>query len=431
MERFNSNNPIDNAFRDAFAEAEVLPLPQVWDHIQNNISKPTGEKKGFILFQIAAVISLVFVAGIIFFQLNNSSDNTTGANIHIQSIEKSAIPNPENKVLPLVSEETNKDKTEDTDKTEETEQIEGTVVAMNPEPEKIQQLTPKPDKSTDSFLQLSGNVEEKKVPAAKIYILPSSWSFPESKGYSLNMSPYWKKIEENDKRGRYWAQAGFGAGNASLSDGFSLGAMEAADFALDGTSAVSTTSTTDFSGTTFSTGFGIGVQLRRKWLLETGVSFMTLQLQATSNTVESIDGKVFPVYYTPRFRGDLQRVDIYGFTNDLQFVSVPAKIGFKIIDKRVGWLVSSGFSTNILLNQSIQSNQYDSYKTSSKDSPFKPVYFTGLIGTEVFVRIGKAYQLGILTNYNVALMNIAENEAPFELLPNQFQLGLNMRYIFK
>ncbi len=418
MEQFNGKDPLDKAFQKFFGNAKLAPSPAVWENINQRIDT-SNQRKGVIWFQIAAAI-LIFAAGYTFYQWTNFSETTNEVS---QTLNK----HPELKEVPLST-------------VDEQEQAQTKIVIGDPQILEYDKFSPSAANPVISSVENSENSIPADLKYNEINIQKSGWKFP-SYDYSieLNLAPFWKKKVESISD-KYWAHAGFGAGSSGLSDGIGFGFGKSADEAavasyvpettLDGSVNIGTT-TTDYKGTSFSTGFGVGSRIGRKWLIESGLTFMTTRLQATSNTVEVVNGQYFPVYYTPKFQGDLLRVSGHSFTNSLQYLSIPAKFGFRIIDKRVGWLVSSGISTNILLNQTIESSQYESYKVSPADSPFKPVSLNGLLGTEIYVTIGKVYQLGVLTNYNFSLMDITRQDAPFELKPNQFQLGLNLRYIFK
>ena len=120
-------------------------------------------------------------------------------------------------------------------------------------------------------------------------------------------------------------------------------------------------------------GFGAGKNIGRKWMIETGLNYVVSRLNASSNSIELNDGKAYPVYHTANFNGNVVITQAYDFNNTLKYISVPFNVGYKLVDKKVGWLLTTGFATNFLISQSINSEQYDSFKMKSATSPFRPV----------------------------------------------------------
>jgi hypothetical protein len=249
------------------------------------------------------------------------------------------------------------------------------------------------------------------------------------------MTPFWFKKKKLAQRNDLWAKAGFGSGNTKISEGgitfLPGGAADAV--ALEGNfdSDPQRNVTADFAGNTFSMGFGAGKNIGRKWMIEGGFSYVVSRLNATSNSIELSAGKSYPLYHTPNFNGIVVITQEHDFNNTLKYISVPFNVGYKLVDKKVGWLLSAGFATNFLIRQSISSEQYDSFRMKSENSPFRPVTASAIIGTELYVNLGNFYQLSFSPKYNIGIMDITKPEAPFYLRPSYWNIGLSLRYMIK
>ncbi len=408
-------NGLDKSFNNAFADAEYLPSPKVWENIAGAVQ--LSERRATpIIYKIAAVITLI-ASGVVFYlntSLNSEITNTGNAPVSKDQIDNSILESsPEVNELGFIP---------------AADRILEPVVATRLNIE-----------SGNAVVKDEGSIglvvtDNSRGYELDVLVISKSWNMQITQSdFQLSMVPFWEKLIER-KSSKLWVGAEFGAGNTNLNSGQSasadaLASVSSAEDALYFSG--NAISTTDFAGSSFSTGLSIGYNLKRKWMIESGLALMTTQLQATSNAVESIRGRYFPVYYELKFGGDLIRVNEYSFNNTLNYLSVPLKVGYKILDKRIGWIINVGVSPNIFLNQRLESVQFDSYNTSASDSFFRSVTLNSIAGTEVFIRIGQHYNLGLHSNYSFSLMDVTKPDAPFAIHPSQFQLGFNLRYLIK
>ena len=410
MERYNSET-IDQAFSDAFFEKEMAPPPHVWANVREGVLIPPSRKSWLLA---AAVISVMSVASFLFY------NQVTESNVSNTTVQNEA-QNASNPELVLA------DKPEENVEKELQSQVTGSTTEGN----QIHQEEAHARLVDLSDAVMTGN-DRVRIDDAGIVLTKQDWDLEDDgTQIALSMVPFWKKMPNNSPGTGYWAQAGFGAGNSGTIDGMSA-SMDAsvAEMFLDGSSVQAIETTSEIEGTSFSTGVSAGMGLGRKWIAEAGLAFNTSRLQGTTNAIESVDGYKLPVYFQPRFDGDLAFVSPFTISSNLQFLSVPVRVGYRIIDRKVGWLVTSGVASNFLVKQSIESAAYDNFNVPKESSPFRRAYLSGTVGTEVYVGFA-SYQLGLNSQLGTALSNLTKPEASFDLKPSFWQIGLNIRYIFK
>ncbi len=421
MEQFNSKNILDEGFKVAFEKAEVLPSPRVWENIEKNLGSGGAATKrtGLIILQIAAAIAFVFASSVALLNYYKSSGP-------VYDLQESNIPIQEKNTVPpvLLSDGENSTKEIETENKSNVP-----VFSSQSKSENLQAvtgITPETDEYTPGYGSAVVSIPIRKRQLSAQYYKVD---------FSLDMTPFWIKKQDNTIKSDLWAKAGFGSGNSRISDGgIALIPGASADAAaLEGNfnSDYQGNVTIDFAGNAYSMGFGIGKNAGNKWMVETGLSYVVSRFKATSNSIEQSNGKFYPVYYISNFNGDILPTPEYTFNNTLKYISVPLNVGYKIIDKKVGWIVNAGFATNFLVRQSISSEQYDSFNIKSETSPFRPVTGSLLLGTELFVNLGAYYQLSFAPKYNVGIMDITKPEAGLYLRPSYWNIGLNLRYMIK
>ncbi len=421
MEQYKGRNPLEEGIRKAFEKAEILPSPEVWENIEKNLgSGGNGSKRtGLIILQIAAAVALVFASSLALLNYFANPEPVFERSAGTESTEPIQGKAQENSVLP--------------GKKETKQNGVGIVDSKSPVVQNDSQ-----QKKPESIIVINENVKNTKIAESnQVYIsIPiqkMQWNLEiGAEEYLLDMTPFWFKKKEMAQRNNLWAKAGFGTGNTKISEGgiTFIGASADAQ-AFEANYDPQRNFTADFAGNTYSMGFGAGKNIGRKWMIEGGLSYVVSRLNATSNSIELSDGKSYPVYYTPNFNGIVVITPAYDFNNTLKYISVPFNVGYNLVDRKVGWLLSTGIATNFLIGQSINSEQYDSFRMKSENSPFRPVTASAVIGTELYVNLGNFYQLSFSPKYNIGIMDITKPEAPFYLRPSYWNIGLSLRYMIK
>jgi hypothetical protein len=123
----------------------------------------------------------------------------------------------------------------------------------------------------------------------------------------------------------------------------------------------------------------------------------------------------------------------FGVTSSFDFINIPFKAGYMLVDKKIGWVATGGFGSSLLINNSLDSQlgQFEKINYSISDSPYRRISWSGIIGTEVYFNITEDYQLLVVPQYNFGITEITKQESSFNIVPNSFNLGLRFRYLLK
>lgn len=121
-------------------------------------------------------------------------------------------------------------------------------------------------------------------------------------------------------------------------------------------------------------------------------------------------------------------------TNSFAFLSVPLKLGYNLGFERIKFNLSSGVAANFFLNNRLsdESGQLNTVNISaSADSPYRSVYYSGVVSGGVNYLIASNYALSLSPNYNFSLSALTEDGNSFSSQPNAFGIDFGIRYNFR
>jgi hypothetical protein len=454
MEPFDRKGDFEQGFSLAFEGAEIAPESHLWDRIDAVLAKSQNSsfRKRLLFFQLVAAASLVFAAGITLFQVL-STDNDNPSLNSSQQIESSEIKPDYKSEDPIenntLAESRGIDNKADANESNNTAQLNDQMDVIKEPAVPIKIEDTDTQKSKESIAIVENNKDQNHIAAltsmnseyssnkVEMFIKPSGYQIiSELKSYEPLFIPIWTKKPEEDKSA-LWASAGFAAGSYNPSSGvLNLGFAAADETAVmspadqqDGAGLFSEQQ----NGRSIGGGVGFGGKLSRKWLLESGLNYIHSEIDGTTNGFIESNGNNYPVFYDSKFAGAIQSTNNYGVTNSLDFISVPIKAGYVIIDKKIGWVATGGLGSNFLIGNSLSSDltQLDRVNYSIGDSPYRRLSWSGIIGTEVYFNITKDYQLLVVPQYNFGISEITREESSFSIIPNSFNLGIRFRYLLK
>lgn len=182
-----------------------------------------------------------------------------------------------------------------------------------------------------------------------------------------------------------------------------------------------------------------GKQIGRRTFLQGGVEYSKYSSRATSNIVttdSNNDVQVFLRYNNAASLDEktLTNTETYQLTNNFQYIAVPLKLGYKLLDRKIGISLSSGVATNFFLKNTLKdkSGSSDDLEiTNGQASPYKPLNFNGLIGAEISYQWNEHYQLAIVPDYRFSINGVTKIDAFVKSKPTIFFLGFRFKYILK
>ncbi len=191
-------------------------------------------------------------------------------------------------------------------------------------------------------------------------------------------------------------------------------------------------------GQSFSFGFNMGKRIAKKWVLQGGVNYLNYTSQGRTNTFYELDNQnrtpaVAEYNVTNAQSLNFASTEI-DYDNQFQFLSIPVKAGFVVIDKKFGMIVSAGVGTDFWLRNKISTDGAgleDFTVTPGSDAPYRKLYFNGLFSTQFKYQITKQYSITLEPAYAIAINSFSKSETSLDSFPNVFNLGIGLKYHFK
>ncbi|MDN5214080.1 hypothetical protein QQ020_18535 [Fulvivirgaceae bacterium BMA12] len=191
-------------------------------------------------------------------------------------------------------------------------------------------------------------------------------------------------------------------------------------------------------GQSFSFGFNMGKRITKKWVLQSGINYLNYSAGGSTNAFyELSDQTRTPAISAANLEGAKSlnlASSLINFDNQFEFLSIPVKAGYILLDKKVSVLISAGVGTDFFLRNSISpdGNGLDDFDIKpGNDSPYRSVYFNGLMGTQLRYRFSKHYSFTFEPSYSVAINSFSKSDNDLESFPNVFRLGIGLKYHFK
>ena len=480
MESLNKHkDQFGQEWESAFENAELTPSPQVWDKLDAHLANTANQKaqRKILYYKLLAAASLVFAmtVGLVAYLGTDSSgfdrsiaESAPQTTAHQAGTEDQALPlQPEevhsSKALetitdgpdvsgsepPIISEmdgmsgllafsEDTKDKEVNASNTKVELLDTGDGIALGTEDHLASLTISVLDKRSPHFASDVGLMDD-----YHIYRKPMDPDY-----YNKQKDPFqpvfWAGV--NMAPGRFNPNFGGSSNDAANSpQAFDAAAAQELNVVRDVQSSLNSAVNSGFvdnnadPGLGYSIGFNLGMQLSKRWLLQSGVNYANYNSSAQASVLAEDNNKSTPLYISNLTSEELQGSPL-NFTNQFdinssyEFASVPIKAGYMLVDRKFKLILNGGFSTDFFLNNTIsdQNGQFDETTLSSgKDSPFRRVYFNGLAGVEFGYSLGRNYTFSLEPNYRLSLNSFTKSSSLFESRPNLFSISLGLRYNFR
>ena len=473
MKNLSERGMFEDRLKKMFEEAKATPSNDLWTRIDADLANDKAnkyERKIFVYQWVAAAavfIAVSFAAISLFYQQPKPQDNTVATKETVNTNNNDA---PSNKIDQKQQNNKAMVNTDGNNSKIDNKIIKSQYdipIASLPANKTVQENNESPAATgfgNQSYEQiaLANNLEKKekfalhKPESIKLPMYVHIYKRPTVKDLELIV----KKEKHEDK---FWAGVNFSSG--SFDPGFSESgssfaiANDVATTNRDATSVIS--GSTSFKninaesynlnttndeermspGISYTAGINTGFRIGKRFTIETGLSYMeNTNPSQTSRYIETREESTVPL--TMANYGDqaynLSRVNYsqeeIRLNNSYEFVSVPVKAAYWLLQSDLSLALSAGVSTNIFIQNSVtnQTTDLENIRVKPGDqSPYRNVYFNGVLSTQLTYQLpGANYSIMIEPSYLLALNNMTKEDYYFNSRPKSFMLGVGLRYHF-
>lgn len=467
----NDRSEFDKSWKDAFEDASIEPSQGLWGKIDgvlaNGESAKYKKRLIFYKYVAAASILLLVTTGLLSYYLIQKAGTSAGNPVAMED----SINNDQNTNAQAVQEENflgsgNGQKNRaapmnipDANSTQATPDEPEETNALVAEAETLADTSIDSDELDNSSLNHQNNEaialqDDGKFSGSGLAAL-SSLAPKKLKPGEINWDAYHmylvptvtheEKPLENDEKMILFAGLNFTPGyfdpnikaivpslqaNAFLND-----AVQSATF-----NSASTQERDVTSGSSYAFGFDMGVKLKERWVIETGLQYFVNNSNATANAfVEDHQQNKRALYVTTAESNDFSysRINISSpipLNNSFQFASIPLKLGYMILDKKLSIMVSSGVSSEFFLRNEVseENNRQASVTIRPGDnSPYNSVYFNGLASARFSYHFSDNYSFSLEPSYRMAISSFAKASSRFTSAPQSLGIAAGLKFYFR
>ncbi|MCC5931575.1 MAG: hypothetical protein JJU28_20175 [Cyclobacteriaceae bacterium] len=194
------------------------------------------------------------------------------------------------------------------------------------------------------------------------------------------------------------------------------------------------------SGFSYSYGINVGARIKGRFVVHTGLQYVHAQSVTTTSgyftqsesaiRTPALASNAFANFGSARFESS----PAYDVDNSFNFISVPLKAGYVLLDQKLSIIAFGGLATDFFLNNRISSDKPGVASASNGPgslSPYRSTYFNGLISASLNYKIGENYALMIEPQYRRALNSFTKSDHLFSSDPHFFILNFGLMYNFR
>ncbi len=477
------NKDFENAWRKAFSEAEDEPSAALWTNLENKLAAAEGTvmRSRMVFYQRLAAASIIIafaLAGIVLVDMNFNPDkkinsfktpgktNSEDAKI---KVDKSYGTKDKNKVAfdnRIEEDVTNKDHNEISNSTNNssnqiltektlrenklTSKSKGNGIAISSETNSRNNVDQFSSSNTIKKDERSILTQINRLPEYSITLTNNFALYdlkikgepilnsliPEHSTLNMPTLLVRKKVKENEN---WWAALSGSAGAyiPSLNSGGASYSnyntpVNGSSSQLSGTSGAIGTSNSKV-GTSFSVGMTVGKKITNRWVVITGITYLTQSIQYASN--QSVNGnQAFLADLTNQKGYNSNLTSTYNLNSINEFISIPFLVGYQISQRKLGLQLNAGIAPDIFIRNSLvdPTGKLATYsETAGENSAYKNLNITGLLGTELSYKISANYRVSLVPGIRYSFQSIVKPSVGSTITPIVWDIGFRFCYTLK
>jgi hypothetical protein len=190
----------------------------------------------------------------------------------------------------------------------------------------------------------------------------------------------------------------------------------------------------------------VGTKVAKRWIVQGGMSYISQSSDYTANSVVAADAPARPTFTVASINEFEKQVSDentknailastpYTVNNTLQIISIPVQAGFLVFERKLALQINSGVSTDLFMQNTLTPSAENLEKTTrgrGDDSPYRPVNFSGLVGTELSYKFGDNYRVSLSPGLRYPFNSIYKTDLGLRSTPLTFDVAVRFRYIFR
>jgi hypothetical protein len=256
---------------------------------------------------------------------------------------------------------------------------------------------------------------------------------------------YLKPVEEKSEKKKkesesLWLAMGGSAGSYNPSSANTAGGSTFANNMMQAGALDRSGQTSQNSlGAAYSLGVSVGKKISERWVVQSGLNYINQSIDYSSNVLmynASNQAQLsVPEYLNDGLKNSsmaaITTTNPYTINSAIEMVSIPVQAGYLIIDRKIGWQVNGGFSSDLFLRNTLtdESGQTERFSQSAgKGSPYRSVNWSGLMNTELSYKVSENYRVSVVPGLRYGITSVLKDGTSTPLI---LDIGFRFRYLFK
>ena len=441
-----ARNTFEQDWQQSFADAEVTPPSHVWAAIDRELANDEvivyKREAQFYRWIAAACFLILSIGGVFYWFGGNLSNEST---IAFKETKFEIAPNEENSVDV-------KNKLEG----DEPDQLNANKVQNLNQKEVVIESESSGSQLLTSDTYVSNSVLPSDIDKSKKATLANLT--PKSTTFNSQLSPWqadqlygvartWGVEKTKKESGPMWA--GLSLSTGSFDPGFGRGSNNDMAFAThedflaeSATVARQPNSPAYSSGQSIAGGFNLGKKITDRFQLSSGLHYSAFNTgSASSQVVADAENNAYALTSDTSDEMLINELDAGNLScageqvqlaNEYQYLTIPLKAGYVVLDKKFNITLNTGLSGNVLVNSNLKAENSSEELNNdfSTSNQYQNVYFNLLTSVEFGYVIKEHYQLSVEPNYNQALTEFTNANHSNQAKPRYVGVSIGFRYNF-
>ena len=456
----------EEQWSEVFDAAEATPSEQVWTNIDGVLANQEASKyrRGVVFYRWLAAASIVLATSLGFLLFFQNDTISTAETLSEQNDPASTVPdkkmesaNPNTTTITADNtgqDDIDQNKEGNADTTGSDEQLtQNNAMIANLDEDEQRQNNPQEQSTLSTTAPMANNEWTEDILVVELLAmtspLPTDMSSPETNIHMYNLPMALADISKpTPSSSQLWAGLGLSSGSFNPNVGNGTESLQANDAAFESdqertlSNALSSGSEDYDPGISYAIAASAGWQFAPRWILTGGLQYQLSKSSTQTNRL--IQNDLTEESFAPTSLGqvnsltDASNLSVVNtdvnFNNNYQFLSIPIKIQYLILNQKFQLGVNTGLSTDIFLRNKVNesNNLVESFEQSSGDnSPYRRSFLSGILGVELGYNFLSNYYLTLEPSYRRSLNSFTRESATVNSNPSGLGLTIGFRYLFR
>jgi hypothetical protein len=246
---------------------------------------------------------------------------------------------------------------------------------------------------------------------------------------------------KKNERESLFASVGVAGGAYNPGNATSTPPVKQASFGGAGSDSFSLNNTTPQSsqatiGTAYSFGVNVGTQLSDKWVIQTGMIYLSQSIDYTSNYTSLSANNTLKAGLAEYASSGVTTVNYaspYTVRSTNELFGIPLQIGYVLVKRKFGLQLNAGISTDFFVKNTLtdESGQLEKFSQGAgPDSPYRNVNFSGLTGIEFSYEVADRSRIAFVPGIRYAFNSVLKDEVSLAYNPLVLDVGVRFRHVF-